>query len=300
MAAKPKAVIIAGVLAVVVAIVASVALYNYLKGQEAKVKGAIATEKIVVAATEISTGTTIDATKIKVVDWPKATIPQGSFTSEEQVVGRIAIDRYLPGEPILEAKLTPKEGVGGILSYKIPEGHRAITVAVDQVAGVAGFINPGNKVDVVLTVTPTGATQPVSKIIPSLQNIPVLAIGQIVEQKEGKPVVVPTVTVDVTPSQAEELALASSQGRLQLVLRRAGDTETVKTTGATITKVISGVEIKATTKAPTKIAMAPKKKEITEKVEVKPTPPPPPPPHIVEVIKGTSRATEQFKQESNK
>lgn len=298
--AKPKPVLVAGVLAVIVAIIASVALYNYLKGQEAKVKGAIATEKIVVAVTEISTGTTIDATKVKLIDWPKATIPQGSFTSTEQVIGRMAIDRYLPGEPILEAKLTPKEGVVGILSYKIPEGHRAITVAVDQVAGVAGFINPGNKVDVVLTLTPPGATQPVSKIIPSLQNIPVLAIGQIVEQKEGKPVVVPTVTVDVTPSQAEELALASSQGRLQLILRRAGDVETIKTPGATITKVISGIE----TKAPVMIAKAPKKEpakvEKPAPVEVKPTPPPPPPPHIIEVIKGTSRTVEQFKQESNK
>jgi pilus assembly protein CpaB len=297
--AKPRAVIVAGVLAVVVAIIASIALYNYLKGQEERVKGAVATEKIVVAATEISTGTTIDTTKVKLVDWPKATVPQGSFTSQEQVVGRIAIDRYLPGEPILEAKLTPKEGVGGILSYKIPEGHRAITVAVDQVAGVAGFINPGNKVDVVLTITPTGSAQAISKIIPSLQNIPVLAIGQIVEQKEGKPVVVPTVTMDVTPSQAEELALASSHGRLQLVLRRAGDTAAVQTTGATITKVISGVT--APSKKPIIIAKAPKKE--TEKpapVEVKPTPPPSPPLNIVEVIKGTSRTTEQFKQESNK
>jgi pilus assembly protein CpaB len=298
MAAKPRAVIIAGVLAVAIAIVASVALYNYLKGQEELVKGAVATEKIVVAATEIATGSTIDRTKVKLIDWPKATVPQGSFTSPEQVVGRIAIDRYLPGEPILEAKLTPKEGVTGILSYKIPAGHRAITVAVDQVAGVAGFINPGNMVDVVLTITPIGAAQPVSKIIPSLQNIPVLAIGQIVEQKEGKPFVVPTVTLDVTPSQAEELALASSQGRLQLILRRAGDKEAVKTTGATITKVISGIETRAVVKAPSKIAMAPKK-EVVEKVEVKPTPPPPPP-HVIEVIKGTSRTTEQFKQESNK
>lgn len=296
MAAKPKAVLIVGVIAVVVAIVASVSLYNYLKGQEARVKQAVATERIVVASEEIPVGSTIDAAKLKLADWPKANVPIGAFTSTEQVVGRVAIERHLPGDPVVEARLIPKEGTPGILTYKIPEGHRAMTVAVDQVAGVAGFITPGSKVDVVLIATPPGAAQSISKILPTLQNIPVLAIGQIIEQKEGQPVVVPTVTMDVTPQQAEDLGIASTQGRLQLVLRRAGDADMPKTPGATISKVLTGIQ---PTAAPAvKIAKAPKKAPAEVKpVEVKPTPPPP---VTVEVIKGTSRATEQFKTESNK
>ncbi len=302
MAAKPRTVLIVGVIAVVIAVVASVSLYNYLKGQEARVKEAVATERIVVASEEIPIGSAIGAAKLKLADWPKANVPIGAFSSTEQVVGRVAIERHLPGDPIIEARLIPKEGAPGILTYKIPEGHRAMTVAVDQVAGVAGFITPGSKVDVVLTIIPPGGTQPVSKIIPTLQNIPVLAIGQIIEQKEGQPVVVPTVTMDVAPAQAEELAIASTQGRLQLVLRRAGDADMPKTTGATVTKVLTGVQptaapvVKLAAKAPKKAPAEIKPVEV-KPVEVKPTPPPP---VTVEVIKGTSRTTEQFKTESNK
>lgn len=297
MAAKPRTVLIVGVIAVVIAVVASVSLYNYLTGQEARVKEAVATERIVVASEEIPIGSAIGAAKLKLADWPKANVPIGAFSSTEQVVGRVAIERHLPGDPIIEARLIPKEGAPGILTYKIPEGRRAMTVAVDQVAGVAGFITPGSKVDVVLTIIPPGETQSVSKIIPTLQNIPVLAIGQIIEQKEGQPVVVPTVTMDVAPAQAEELAIASTQGRLQLVLRRAGDADMPKTTGATVTKVLTGVQPTAAP-AVKLVAKAPKKAPAEIKpVEVKPTAPPP---VTVEVIKGTSRTTEQFKTESNK
>ncbi len=284
-----RSVFIAGFVAVAIAAVATYLLYNYMKGQERVTKELVATEKVVVAAREIPAGTNIDAGMVKVVDWPRANVPPGAILSTEQVVGRVTIEKHLAGDPIVEARLVPKEGSPGVLTYRIPEGHRAMTVGVDQVAGVAGFITPGSMVDVVLTITPPGGQQPISKVIPSLQNIPVLAIGQIVEQKEGQPVVVPTVTMDVSPQQAEELAIASTQGRLQLVLRRAGDKEMVKTHGANVTKVISGIQPSVP-----KIAKA-VKKPMAEKVEEKPAPPPPPPPHVVEVIKGTSRTTEQFK-----
>ncbi len=247
MEAKPKTVFIIGVLAVAVAGIASMSLYNYLKGQEAMVKGAVATQSIVVAAEEIPVGSSITPQQVKMLNWPKAAMPAGqTFTSAEQVTGRTAIDRYTAGEPIVEAKLVPKEGQSGILTYKIPEGHRAMTVAVDQVSGVAGFISPGNIVDVVLTYTSSGTNQlSVSKIV--LQNVPVLATGQVVSQQknEEKPQVVPTVTMDVTPEDAEKLAIASTQGKLQLVLRRVGDKEVARTTGATVKKVMTGVSEEA-------------------------------------------------------
>jgi pilus assembly protein CpaB len=240
MAAKPKQVFIVGAIAVLIAAIASYFLWQYLRGQEAKVKEAVATENVVVASQDLPVGAVINDTQVKTVGWPKASMPQGSFAATGQVVGRIVLDRVATGEPVTAAKLVPAGGQTGILTYKIPEGHRAITVAVDQVSGVAGFITPGNKVDVVLSVAPPGGGQLLSKIV--LQDVPILAIGQIIaqEKKDEKPQVVPTVTMDVTPEDAEKLAVASSQGRLQLVLRRAGDTEVVRTTGATVVKVLAG------------------------------------------------------------
>jgi pilus assembly protein CpaB len=182
----------------------------------------------------------------------------------------------------------PKEGPAGVIVYKIPEGHRAMTVAVDQVAGVAGFIIPGNMVDVVLIATPPGATLVFSKIV--LQNVPILAIGQIVEQKEGKPVVVPTVTMDVTPEDAEKLAIASTQGRLQLVLRRLGDKEVAKTVGATITKVFSEAKTRAEVaerpKGARKAKVGAKKEGAEKPIGVVVT---------VDVLRGGNKTTQQFK-----
>lgn len=245
MAAKPRAVFVVGLLAIAIAAFASYTLYNYLKGQEAEVKRAVgqavAIKKVVVADKEITVGTTINPVTLKTVDWPITDIPPGSFEAPDAAAGRVTLYTFMPGDPIVETKLMPKEGASGVMTYRIPEGHRAMTVAVDQVSGVAGFITPNSMVDVVLTSTPEGYKQPVSKIV--LQNVPVLATGKVIEQQQdGKPVVVPTVTVDVTPADAEKLAVASTQGRLQLILRKAGDTEVAKTSGSNVSKVVSGVE----------------------------------------------------------
>jgi len=179
----------------------------------------------------------VQAAQVKVADWPAANVPTGAITSAEAVEGRVAIQTISAGDVITEAKLRPTEGPAGIMVYKIPQGHRAMTVAVDQVSGVAGFISPGAMVDVVLTTTPPGAKEPLSKII--FQNVPVLATGQIIEQKEGEPVIVPTVTLDVTPEDAEKMATATQEGQLRLLLRRAGDVDLAATEGATIIAVLS-------------------------------------------------------------
>lgn len=303
MAAKPRSVVIAGVLSLVIAAIASYSLYSYLKGQEAKVQSAVATSKVVVAAQEIPTGSAINISQVKTVDWPQGALPQGAFSSPDQVAGRVTLDRLAAGEPVLDGKLVPKEGQTGILTYRIPEGHRAMTVRVDDVAGVAGFITPGNKVDVVLTVRPTaGIQQPISKIV--LQNVPVLATGQIIEhkkEKDEKPVVVPTVTMDVTPEDAEKLAIASTQGTLQLVLRRAGDADLSKTTGATVLKVMASSSFReakpsqekkdaAVKKARTRKAPGPAKETKVEK-------PAPEPTTSVEIWRSNRKTTEYFKGE---
>jgi len=135
--------------------------------------------------------------------------------------------------------------MAGVMSYIIPQGHRAVTVGVNEVAGVAGFVAPNNRVDVVLTTPiPRSTTgENISKII--LQNVTVLATGQITEQKDGKPVIVPTVTLDLLPEDSEKLILAASKGSLQLLLRSIIDTSPVEAKGATITKVLSGMDTHA-------------------------------------------------------
>jgi pilus assembly protein CpaB len=273
MAAKPKPAVIIGIIAIAIAVVASVSLYNYLKGQEEEMLKQVGTEKVMTAVGYIPVGSIIDNSMVQPVEWPSKNLPEGTFSSSEQVVGRRTLEKFVLNEPILQAKLIPPEGMPGFLVYKIPEGHRAITVGVDQVAGVAGFVTPGNMVDVVLTITPLGAEESISKIV--LQNIPVLATGQIVEQTpEGQPVVVPTVTLDVTPENAENLAVASTQGRLQLVLRSANDTQLAETQGASITKIMTGFD-KALKKVASKgrpgkkkIRWKAKKKTKVYKVEV--------------------------------
>jgi pilus assembly protein CpaB len=290
MAAKPRAVFIVGILAVAIAAFASYSLYKYLKGQERQMQqavgAAVAAKKVVVADKEIPVGTAITPVHVKTVDWPAATVPHGAFEMPSAVVGRVPLYTYMPGDPIIEGKLVPKEGPAGIMTYRIPEGHRAMTVAVDQVSGVAGFITPGSMVDVVLVTTPQGYSQAISKIV--LQNVPVLATGQVVEQSpEGKPVIVPTVTVDVIPVDAENLAIASTQGRLQLILRKAGDKELARTTGSNVSKVVTGA-------VPERKVV---QKQVVERVVVKQAEAPAPKkPDVttVEILKRGQKTTETF------
>lgn len=241
MASKPKAVFIIGGIAVIVAAVFSWLLYQYLTTQAERLEkmkaDAVATEEVVVASVDIPLGTVITPASVRAVEWPKSNMPAGAVVSTEAAAGRVAVVPLQPGDPVTESKLIPIEGPPGIMSYKVPEGHRAMTVGVDQVSGIAGFIVPGNKVDLVVTTKPAGGDEYVSKIF--LQDIPVLATGQLIQESpEGEPVVVPTVTLDITPEQAEVLALASTEGRLQLILRRAGDTGEAGTVGATIAMVL--------------------------------------------------------------
>lgn len=288
---RPGAVVIVSVVALAFAGFASWGVYSYLK-QETQKSKSVQGESIVVAAAEIPIGTKLNTTQIKTSKWPKESIPPGSLTDARAAEGRICIRSLQPNEPITEPKLMPKEGTpgAGVMTYIVPQGHRAVTVGVNEVAGVAGFLAPHNRVDVVLTTQIPGNTagEYVSKIV--LQNVPILATGQITEQKEGKPVVVPTVTLDLTPEDAEKLVLAASKGSLQLLLRNVVDTAAVESKGATVIKVLGGIE-KPLQAVIRKQVPPPKPKP----VQVKTAPlPPPPPAFAVEVIRGKDRSTSQF------
>jgi len=199
---------------------------------------------VVVAKTEIPLGTKITPEHLMLVSIPNGSAPEGAFRKVDEVVGRIAITPIGVRETVTGMKLAP-EGVGAGLSAVIPDGYRAMTVKVDDVVGVSGFIMPGSFVDVVAIIVPTAqqgteAQGPISKIV--LQSIKVLASGPKIDSPENQrePTNVKAVTLQVTPEQAEKLVLAANEGKLQLVMRNYGDQEDTQTKGANKNSLLSG------------------------------------------------------------
>jgi pilus assembly protein CpaB len=221
--------------------------------------------KIAVAPTSL-----LSAEQLKTEVWHQEKPPQGSFNHPEQVVGRVTATSILSGDLITENKLAPKGAVPGITALLSPN-QRAMTVKVDEASGVAGFLAPGDRVDVVVTVSKGEYNKdPIAKLL--FQNLKVLGTGQKLENLPGdKPLVVPTVTLEVTPEQGERLALAAQEGRISLVLRGQGDQQLVETqgTGATL---LFGKPRKTMPQAPAAVATVS------------------PPAHTVELIRGLERA----------
>jgi pilus assembly protein CpaB len=198
--------------------------------------------QVAVAKVAIPIGTKIIPEQVMVVQFPKESTPDGAFDKPEKLAGRVAVTNIAAREPITEARLAP-EGTAGGLSAVIPEGYRAMTVKVDDVVGISGFIMPGTLVDVVVVINPADNTlghDPISKIV--LQNIKVLASGQNIDKPEDQREAnsVKAVTLQVTPEQAEKLALASTEGRLQLVMRNSIDQGDEQTTGITKRTLLTG------------------------------------------------------------
>jgi len=196
--------------------------------------------QVVVARTEISLGQRLAPEMLKLVDWPKNSLPPGAHLSTEKLDGRVLKAGLQRGEPVLEAKLAP-QGTQGGLSAVISEGKRAITVRVNDVIGVAGFALPGNYVDIIVNTQKDGERinhdQNISKIV--LEKILVLAVAQEVSRDETKPRVVNAVTLEVTPEEAEKIDLARSVGSLSLVLRNQVDPNPIRTAGITKNDLLS-------------------------------------------------------------
>ena len=191
---------------------------------------------VVVAKVEVAPTSLLGPEQLKTEVWHQETPPQGSFNNLEQVVGRVTVTSILPGDLITENKLAPKGTVPGITALLSPN-QRAMTVKVDEASGVAGFLTPGNRVDVVVVVDKGEFDKdPIAKLL--FQNLKVLGTGQKLENHPGdKPQIVPTVTLEVTPEQGERLALAAQEGRISLVLRGQGDQLLVETLGADASKL---------------------------------------------------------------
>jgi pilus assembly protein CpaB len=178
---------------------------------------------IVVVAQKTALGARLTQADVRVAPWPKAVQLEGSFHDLADVLGRGVIVPMALNEPVLEAKLAPKEGGAG-LTTTIPEGMRAVAIRVNDVIGVSGFVVPGTRVDIILSGSLIGGQIDIAKII--LENVQVLAAGQNIEQDaNGKPMNVQVITMLVTPEDAEKLALASVEGRMQLALRNPMDIE---------------------------------------------------------------------------
>ena len=203
----------------------------------------VATTPVVAAATDLKIGTVLAAANLTTID-VKGAPPKGAILTPSDAIGRGVLANIYQGEPIMDTRLAPV-GSGGGLAATIPPGMRACAVKVDQVVGVAGFVTPGMRVDVLVSGTPPGEQDPregtVSKTI--LQNIQVLSAGTDIQKDgEGKPQQVQVVNLLVTPDQAQTLSLASNL-KIQLVLRNPLDTK-VETVERTATGQLFGAPIK--------------------------------------------------------
>src|SRR5579862_5499008 len=209
--------------AIVVALLFSAYVYRTFK--RISVAQPVATDHIVVAYRPIQLGERVDSSNLRLIDWPASEPVAGMFHSIEDCAGRALITPVAQNEPILESKLAPKEAGAG-LPATIPEGMRGLSVAVNDVIGVAGFVIPGTMVDVLVTGEIAGSKNTGENNITRtiLENVRVLAAGQKVEQdRDGKPQTVPVVTLLVSPEDADKLAMASTQGKIQLALRNTID-----------------------------------------------------------------------------
>jgi len=207
---------------------------------------------VVVAAVDVPVASKLTPELLKVVDWPASAQPQGSFERIDGVAGRVTGAALVAGEPVVEAHLSPKGATPGMASL-IPPNMRAMTVPVNEVVGVGGFVHPGDLVDVITTmpVAPWGNSGPPeyrSKIV--LQSIRVLAAGQQLTSDGNKPETVPAVTLLVSPDDAERLALASTQGKILLTMRAQTDSETFETVGVSPRELLEPAYVARTPPAP--------------------------------------------------
>jgi len=258
------------------------ATYNYV--QRAPVQTAnMATKPVVVAAANLDIGAEVTRDDIRVIDWPAAAVPQNVISDPEQVIGRGLILPVIENEPFLQMKLASKEAGSG-LPPAIPPGFRAVSVRVNEVIGVAGYVLPGTRVDVVATVSPTDNHQDMtSKVI--LTDVQVLAAGTKMERDEeaDKPMAVNVVTLLVNPEESERLTLAANEGKIQLALRNPLDKENPAT---------KGVKPAALLGTPAPVRRGPRALPTGQAAAAAAPVTPVPEPTTVEIIRGDKRARE--------
>src|SRR5262245_26884973 len=218
------------VLAITAGAVFAYGTYNYVQKVPAKTV-ALPTKPVVVAAADMDIGAELRKDDIRLIDWPANSVPQGAISDPQEVIGRGLILPVIQNEPILPMKMASKDAGAG-LPPAIPPGLRAVSVRVDEVIGVAGYVVPGTRVDVLVTVNPGQQKQDTtSKVI--LTDVQVLAAGTKIERDtdKDKPIPVSVVTLLVNPDESERLTLAANEGKIQLALRNPLDRQIPSTRG---------------------------------------------------------------------
>jgi len=277
--------LIAVTIAILIGLAASVFVYRQM--QRVAVAKPIEMQQVVVAALPLPLGTRLQPEHLRTVPWPAGEPIQGMYTRVDEPVNRALLTNVIENEPILDGKLAPVEaGVG--LPATIPEGMRAVSVSVNDVVAVAGFVTPGTMVDVLVTGSVgSGGDQSITRTI--LENIRVLAAGQKIEQnKDGQPQTVPVITLLVTPDQATVLTMASTEGRIQLALRNTIDTKRMEPPPVLRTSLFGIPRPPAPQPGPQRRVRPPAAPPAPQ------APPPPPPSFVVEVIHGDKRESKTF------
>jgi pilus assembly protein CpaB len=290
--------------ALVFGVLAAVSVSKYLSSAQAYTKNLT---NVAVAKVAIPVGSKILAEQVAVVQFPRDSMPDGHFDTVEKLAGRVVVVNIGAKEPITDSKLAP-EGTAEGLSAVIPEGYRAMTVKVDDVVGISGFIMPGTLVDVVVVIDPAeqaGMQNPISKIV--LQNIRVLANGTNIDKPENQRDAnsVKAVTLQVTPEQAEKLALSATEGKLQLVMRNQIDQGDEQTPGVNKRGLLSGERASQTPEPGSLKSEQPKREPAprpARRVRTEPEPkqeaaapaPAPAPRTSVEMIEGSKKRSVDF------
>jgi pilus assembly protein CpaB len=282
------------IFAFVVASVASLMLYRLLLNRPQSARAAQSTVQIVVATRDIEVGTVLKEEDVKLSDWP-GVVPMGASAKTQDLVGRGVIAPIFGREPVIASRLAPK-GAGGGLAAMIPPGMRAVAVRVNEVVGVAGFVVPGMRIDVLISGSKPGGDSGLGTVTKTLlQNLEVLSAGQdFKKDAEGKPIQVQVVNLLVTPQQAEELSLASAQTSIQLVLRNPLDHDVAKTPGTAVGLLFGGGKLAAGDSAPRPRATRPAAAVARAVAPAAAPAPRKDPPFVMEVISGNKKVEAKF------
>ena len=287
-------------IAIFIALIATGLIINWLQTKAKLREAPLQTKDLAVSKVDLKWGTVLTKEMIETKPFLEKSIPAGYFPDPSSLAGRVLISPINANEPILESKLAPTTMKTGGVAAVVGPKKRAVAVKVDKVIGVAGFIHPNNRVDVLVTLTTSKTSESITKTI--LENILVLAAGPEFEAKakEEKQSPVDVVTLEVTSEEAEKLALAATEGKILLVLRNFTDTEDVITRGMTIPTLLasysSGPVQEAKAKvAPVKAAASKRPTSATQKkIETEKQGPVKPPPFVVELIKGSKSSEVKF------
>jgi len=221
--------------AIVTAAAATFGIYRVLQVTKAEAK--ITTQPVIVALEDIPEGKSIDRAAVRIAQWVSGTAPAGAFSSIDSVVGRVTRVDVFKGEVVVPGRLAPN-GTGPGLQVKITPGKRASAVRIDDVGGLSGLIQPNSRVDVMVTIRDETKNQQVAKLF--MSNMRVLSVGtESNRTADNRPIAATVVALEVTPVEAERLAIAQGEGRIQLVLRGYGDPDSIKTEGAKSADVLA-------------------------------------------------------------